>query len=194
MSVLLRPPLCSCTSNAFRVTRSHARFQTTFYNNVQPTRPSLVPWVTFAVGTSVASYGLAVWWTSNDTSKRFDQVTNHARLPSIFRAHNPSDETLAGARFEERVNRARKFVKMLPDTWRWPTIAAEWYASKTEGQIVCAGLVASFAVPFAIWQIPRARPFAKKYLWHDPLANRPVTLLTSVFSHRVCFSRVPISS
>ena len=56
---------------------------------------------------------------------------------------------------------------------------------KEEEKVVWA-LIALNSLVFAAWQLPslRVQKFMNKWFVHMPIANRPVTLITSVFSHQ----------
>lgn len=79
----------------------------------------------------------------------------------------------------------RKAVGAFGDDWRLPTILGQSYLNLTEEQRTQLAIIGLTAGVFVAWNIPACRGFASKYLWHDPLASRPVTLLTSIFAHKV---------
>lgn len=79
----------------------------------------------------------------------------------------------------------RKAVKSFGDDWRFPQIVGQSYINLSEEKRTQLAIIAVTAGIFVAWNVPACRGFAAKYLWHDPLAARPVTLLTSIFAHKV---------
>ena len=82
-------------------------------------------------------------------------------------------------------------VNAFGDDWRFPTIIGQSYINLHESQRTQLAILAVTSGVFVLWNIPVARGFASRYLWHDPLAGRPITLITSVFAHRVSILRCP---
>lgn len=73
----------------------------------------------------------------------------------------------------------------LPETVRrMALITAGKWASMTESERTLFGLIAINVVVFGAWQVPRWTPFMSRWFLHHPGSNRPLTLITSCFSHK----------
>ncbi len=64
-------------------------------------------------------------------------------------------------------------------------ILAESYTELSETQRTVLGLGATFGAIFVAWQVPATQRFMRRWFLADPLKNRPITMLTSIFSHKV---------
>jgi rhomboid-like protein len=65
-------------------------------------------------------------------------------------------------------------------------IVSKNLAHMKEEEKVVWGLISLNALVFAAWQLPlpSVQKFMSKWFLHLPIANRPITLITSVFSHQ----------
>ena len=65
----------------------------------------------------------------------------------------------------------------------------ESYTELSEIQRTVLGLGAAFGAVFVGWQVPATQRFMRRWFLADPLKNRPITMLTSIFSHKVSPAR-----
>ncbi|ORY92450.1 hypothetical protein BCR35DRAFT_297863 [Leucosporidium creatinivorum] len=172
----LRPPLRTLLQQLPR------RFQST----VPPPPPHAhrIPigrHVVFGVGLGAAGTLAAALLTNKDTADRKAQMSGWWPRQREWKGLDPE---LASLRLREVVQRVRKAVGAFGDDWRLPTILGQSYLNLTEEKRTQLAIIGLTAGVFVAWNIPACRGFAGKYLWHDPLATRPVTLLTSIFAHK----------
>ncbi|GAA6001133.1 rhomboid family intramembrane serine protease [Rhodotorula paludigena] len=140
------------------------------------------PQTAFALGTSALALGGAAWYTNADTLSR--SAGSSDSLFASWRRQLPTglSPTLARQRFDEAYARAAAFVQQFPGN-RLALIAAENWLELGEAKRTTVGLVAAFAGVWVAWRLPgRLNP--GRWLAHDALNGKSVTLLTSVFSHR----------
>lgn len=137
----------------------------------------------------------AAWITNRDTDARQGDIAR-VRLFGMNTNVRGINADLANSRLRDLIKRARRFVAAFPAGSQLPTIAAEWWINQTEAQRTCLGLIGLQIVVYLFWQLPfpAAQRFSTRFLWHDPLAGRPITLLTSIFSHRVIRAPSPVDS
>lgn len=121
--------------------------------------------------------------TNSDTADRRAQVSG-GWWPRQ-REWKGLDPELASLRLREVVQRVRKAVGAFGDDWRLPTILGQNYLNLTEEKRTQLAIIGLTAGVFVVWNIPACRAFSARFLWHDPLAARPVTLVTSIFAHKV---------
>ncbi|KAI8369777.1 hypothetical protein EDC96DRAFT_552515 [Choanephora cucurbitarum] len=57
----------------------------------------------------------------------------------------------------------------------------------TEAERTLAGLIGINTIVFALWQVPRLKPFMARWFLHLPGSRQNITLLTSCFSHQEFF-------
>ncbi|KAG0165143.1 hypothetical protein DFQ30_008910 [Apophysomyces sp. BC1015] len=61
------------------------------------------------------------------------------------------------------------------------------FVSMKESEQTLSALIGINALVFGLWQVRRCGHFMNRYFLHHPAGNRPITLLTSCFSHRDFF-------
>lgn len=91
----------------------------------------------------------------------------------------------AHLRFQELSTRLQRITSRVD--WRLPEVLRREWLTLPESKRTMAGIVAVCTTIFIAWNVPSrsTRRFATKFLWHDPMSGRAVTLLTSTFSHKV---------
>ncbi|KAK4050327.1 hypothetical protein OIO90_005120 [Microbotryomycetes sp. JL221] len=95
------------------------------------------------------------------------------------------DHSLARLRFKHLVNQTKHFVNSFKDSLgRVPFVIANQWLTCSEAQRTTIGLIAIMLPTFALWHVTRAQAFATKWFTHTPVRDRPLTMLTSIFSHQ----------
>jgi rhomboid-like protein len=122
--------------------------------------------------------------TNTDTERRRAEVSSRWWVRQR-EGWSGTDPGLAGARLAEAVQRVKRTVVLCGESWRLPTILGRAYINYSEEKRTQLGLIALTAGVFLVWNLPPCRRFASTYLWHDALSGRTLTLLTSVFAHKV---------
>ncbi|BGP15781.1 hypothetical protein JCM10213_005737 [Rhodosporidiobolus nylandii] len=136
------------------------------------------PQLAFTVGLSGLAIGSAAWATNRDTDARSGGVFSSFRR----RYSTGLQPEMRRSRFEEAYEGARGFVSACGGN-RLAVILAENWLEMGEAKRTTAGLIGSFSLVWLAWRLPASARFGK-YLAHNPLSGRSVTLLTSIFSHR----------
>ncbi|EJU03596.1 hypothetical protein DACRYDRAFT_64551 [Dacryopinax primogenitus] len=160
-----------------------------FVANVRPVfwRPIL-----FSVGVGVGTYGLAAYYTNEDTRKWAKSLSKDA----WWRTGGPSGQEMQRARKIALHRYLTDELKgMVDSTKHWPTTIrvyaqrawitfAEMVLNSSDGRRAAASIVCLNAAIFMGWQIPILRHFMASHFLHSPLSGKSYTLLTSAFSHQ----------
>lgn len=115
-------------------------------------------YIAFAASGSVAAYGMAMIVDAEREKKR--------RMQWLKTAQN----SLRGTWNNQQVGSS------------WHRLS-QWWHGLRESQQTMSLLIASNAVVFLAWQVPRLRPTMNRLFLHST-SSHPLTMLSSVFSHR----------
>ncbi|GAA5982146.1 hypothetical protein JCM10908_004758 [Rhodotorula pacifica] len=153
----------------------------------QPISFRLTPQVGFTVATVGLAVAGAAWYTNQDTLER--TASSSSLFSSWSRTLSGAPGTglqpsLARQRWEETYALASETVKLAgSESNRLAIILAENWVELNEAKRTAAELIVSFLGVWIAWRLP-ARLGVGKWLAHQPLSGKAVTLLTSTFSHR----------
>ncbi|GAA6047040.1 hypothetical protein JCM3770_004166 [Rhodotorula araucariae] len=153
-----------------------------------PISRRIAPQLAFTAGGISLALGSAAYLTNRDTLARSPAsalaLDGQGPLFSSWRRRLTTglSPSLARQRAEEAYARAGEFVRSVPGN-RLALIAAENWLEAGEAKRTALGLIAGFAGVWILWRLP-ARVRLGRWLAHDALSGKSVTLLTSTFSHR----------
>lgn len=156
-------------------------------------KPRITLPILFSIGVTGLGFGLAAIATNEDTEYW------RKRVPFISRGIPWTATSFSGAMYQEwRQAKAKEwqtsfdeFVKktmVLPQSIRslaqygYYWVAQSW-VNLTEGKEMTYKLVGCFTAAYLFSFLPITRGLARRYLSHDPLSGRVVSLFTSQFGH-----------
>ncbi|BGP39579.1 hypothetical protein JCM10450v2_003545 [Rhodotorula kratochvilovae] len=160
-------------------------------SSTPPFSRRIAPQLAFTAGGISLALGSAAYLTNRDTLARSpssalasDPAADEGRLFNAWRRRLTTglSPSLARQRAEEAYARAGVFVRALPGN-RLAVVAAENWLEIGEAKRTALGLIAGFAGVWVLWRLP-ARLGVGRWLAHDALSGKSVTMLTSTFSHR----------
>lgn len=140
--------------------------------------------VVFGVGVAGLSLGAAAYYTNKDTLDRQADAGYFSWRRLASSSTGGLQPSLAKQRWDEVYSRVSAWLQVAGQDNRLAIILAQNWLEMSEAKKTAAGLIGVFAGVWLAWRLPR-RLGLGKWLAHDALSGKSVTMLTSIFSHRV---------
>ncbi|KAF7721083.1 hypothetical protein EC973_005423 [Apophysomyces ossiformis] len=122
-------------------------------------------------------YRKKLWWSSSENEPTMKDIWREKAAIVLERKQHMMD------RLEEILD-----APWIPlDIKRACWLITDKFTSMKESEQTLSVLVGINVIVFGLWQIRRCGRFMDRYFLHHPAANKPITLLTSCFSHQDFF-------
>ncbi|BGO91265.1 hypothetical protein NBRC10512_008243 [Rhodotorula toruloides] len=137
----------------------------------------------FAVGVAGLSLGAAAYYTNKDTLDRQAEAGYFSWRRLASSSTGGLQPSLAKQRWDEVYADVSRWMQTVGQENRLAVILAQNWLEMSEAKRTAAGLIGVFGGVWLAWRLPR-RLGLGKWLAHDALSGKSVTMLTSTFSHR----------
>ncbi|KZP01648.1 hypothetical protein CALVIDRAFT_532421 [Calocera viscosa TUFC12733] len=148
--------------------------------------------ILFSVGVGTGTYGLAAYYTNEDTRKWAKELSQGA----WWRAGGPTSQEMQRARkFALHKQLTTRLKDVVESTKNWPAMLRVYYQrawisgaeatlNTSDGRKAAWMILGLNALVFIGWQIPVLRSRMAASFLHSPLSGKSYTLVTSAFSHQ----------